>query len=431
MNLISEKNPLASMQEEIRIFKKNEEATYDILALYELLLQNQNIHNLIGITLVEKVIHDLEDPEIHVTYKGDSFSHLLRTLEDEYHGILKKYEGYEECQECSKQFVLSYKENIFYGNFSSDKRNQRFNLIQELLNQSPQFVYKFLVSEIPASTRLDMFSYVLGCYQLSQFYYFLEGPKEEYLSSSERSVSARKMQEILDDFNMGKCRICNKKMLIEHLLKDNRVDYIMELQDYGIDFNSCTWQFPYEKDITLSTVGVLFYREQSIASFRGFYEATTYLKVDKKVRENNDLLILGGLSMSELPIFIRLSHFEMTVEKLEVLISSVMNTIASYESQELLNFRDKLKKQCFNIADAIVRKSRNKEEFKIRSGYAKLFLELTDVDKEIKKREERDMERQLLEQKRQELACLLYNMNEYAMDNIAPRTQIRNISFHQ
>ena len=40
MEKVENKTPLECLQEEIRIFRKNEEATYDMLALYGVLLQD-------------------------------------------------------------------------------------------------------------------------------------------------------------------------------------------------------------------------------------------------------------------------------------------------------------------------------------------------------------------------------------------------------
>lgn len=54
MEKVENKSPLECLQEEIRVFRKNEETTYDISALYGLLLQHSPFCDLAILTLVER-----------------------------------------------------------------------------------------------------------------------------------------------------------------------------------------------------------------------------------------------------------------------------------------------------------------------------------------------------------------------------------------
>lgn len=338
-------------------------------------------------------------------------------------------------------FDTSYKEMVASRDFSSlfyQKDSYKFNLIKQLLYKSPQFVYKFLVSEISLDTRLDMFAYVMGSYKLPTFLYFLQGPSQDYLSKEEYQKAPSKIQEILEAFNRNECKICRVQDLIDHLLQDNQLNYIRQLQDYGIDFNSCYWKYSsvnedYLDGKLISTVGVLVNREKSLSSIQDLYEDDSYLKVDSKVRNNNDLLILNSLSSREICNFTQLSHFEVTEEKVRFLASILMKDFEDYSINSLNGLKETFSIENKQIADIIIRKSRNKEEYKKMTEYANLFMELTNLGKEIARRKEKEEkqvhEKQLLEQKRQEFTTLLYNMNEYAQENIPSRTLVKNIRF--
>ena len=77
METIEKSNDLDNLEEDLRIFRKNETAVYDMISLYEFLSSNKDSYNLIEITLVEKVIKDLEDHDVIIPYKAESILELL------------------------------------------------------------------------------------------------------------------------------------------------------------------------------------------------------------------------------------------------------------------------------------------------------------------------------------------------------------------
>lgn len=439
MEMVEEKSSLKCLQEEVRVFRKNEEAMYDILALYELLVKDTDIHNLVGVTLVEKVIHDLEDPEVTVPVRADSIYAFLKELDNKFYDILNRYKNMEECKEYCDSFNTSYKETIASRDISElfyRREIPSFNLIRDLFRNSSQFVYKFLVSEISFSTRLDMFAYVLGGYRFGEFPTFLQGPTREYLSHEEYQKSSSKIQEIVEAFNHNNCEICRVSTLIGRLVEDEEYGLIEQLQDYGIDFNPCYFKYGSKTEPNLdgkyiSTVGAIFNSRESLSSIKDLYEADSYLNVEKTVRRNNDLLILGRISSLELCEFIKLSHFGVTEEKIRFLATSQMQTIEDYTVSELNSVKNHFKKENQEIADTIIRKSKNKEEYKKMMKYSNLFMELTDIEKEIARKKEmaQIQEECMLKQKRQELSTLFYNMNEYAQENVPARVLVKNITF--
>lgn len=433
--------PLKCLQEEIRIFKKNEEAAYDILALYQLLLENIHVHSLVGITLTEKVIHDLEDPEVTFPLKADTFPAFLRYFDDYFYTILRKYKDIEECKQCWGSFNTSYKNIISKKDISSlFYRSQmiEFNFIKDLLNRSPQFLYKFLVSEIPFTTRLNMFAYALGSYKQDGLRNFLGGVDKTYLSEEEYNKICIKIPEILKAFNENQCKFLEVEDLIESLLLNKQFGYIKQLKDFGINFNQCRWEWNLRATSKsdrkiLSIVGILMDYKQSLSYIKDFYEDASYLEIDKEIRNNDDFILLSTLGIEDIHSFIKFSNFELTEEKVRFLATSQMKTIEDYSISELNLIKDDFRKQNQRIADTIIHKAKNKEEYKKLQKQANLFIKLTDIDKLIAKRkeeQEREVQDQLLlEKKRQEFSTLLYNMNEYAQENIPPRILIKNIKF--
>lgn len=436
MKKVKEKTPLECLKEEIRIYRKNEKATYDMLALYELLLQGHYIHNLMGITLTEKVIHDFEDPEVTVPLIAKDINDVLNFLNSKFSEILRKYKDMDECKEYCNNFCVSYKNNFASKDISSlfyQRSNRNFDLIKELLRQSPSFVYKFLVSEIPFETRLKMFINILKSYNEvgKSFYYFIHDSKldylKDYLTEEECITFYKKKQEIIDALNKNEYKD-NVRDLLNGLVNNEKDEYIAQLQNYGIDFNLFYAKYDSKSGSDLdgksiSTVGVLISRKKTLSSIIDLYECDSYLKVECTVRNNNDLLILDQIDLSDISSFIELSHFEVTEEKIRFLASVLLRYLENYDISTLTQVNQNYELGVKEIANIIIHKAKNKEEYKKMVQYAKLFLELTDLDKEIAKRKK---EEQLLKN-RQVLTSVLHNINEQALLRIL----VKDITFKE
>ena len=183
----------------------------------------------------------------------------------------------------------------------------------------------------------------------------------------------------------------------------------------------------------VSAVGTLFTREKSISSIKDLYESDSYPKVSSIIRENNDLLILSSLDLEKMCDFIKLSHFEVTEEKIKFLASRIIKDSRNDAIDILIDSKEKRKNEIRKIEDAIIHKASNKNEYKELRKFANLFIRLADIEQEIEKRKQ-DLEKvvqeqELLMQKRQEFFNILYDMNEYAQENVPSRTLVKNIKF--
>ena len=70
------------------------------------------------------------------------------------------------------------------------------------------------------------------------------------------------------------------------------------------------------------------------------------------------------------------------------------------------------------IAKALINKVKNNPEYKQISACVKILMESVDIDQEIKI-------------KRRELSTLLYNLNEYAQENIPGKRLVKEIKNFQ
>ena len=90
MEIVDEKAKVdkrEELKEKIRLFKKNEEAVYDILALYQFLITNGDMNSLIGVILAEKVLADLKDIEVEVSYKANSIQDFYAKIDSDYKSL--------------------------------------------------------------------------------------------------------------------------------------------------------------------------------------------------------------------------------------------------------------------------------------------------------------------------------------------------------
>jgi hypothetical protein len=87
---------LENLLDEIRLYKKNESAYYDMVAL-AYYLHNKEVLDLPGSVLMVKVIKDLEDVEVTIPYKYDDInSYYMDYLSEEVKRIRAKYSSIKE-----------------------------------------------------------------------------------------------------------------------------------------------------------------------------------------------------------------------------------------------------------------------------------------------------------------------------------------------
>lgn len=427
METIEKSNDLDNLEEDLRIFRKNETAVYDMISLYEFLSSNKDSYNLIGITLVERVIKNLEDHDVIIPYKAESILELLILLYNQYQQIIRKYQSKKgKEKDYLKDFGNSYryKEKIIRDDLKRipyNGVNTEFNIIQKLLFTTPQLIYKFLVSELPLDIRLEMLIEILSIKQDKSKYLFLDHDKETYLSTEEMKKFYKKIQELLEKMSNIKYRTSQIEELYQNFLNSDEEEMV-SLQNFGLNLNKYYWIYSSPQDdklngTKLSAVSYICARKGTPPSFKRLYEDKSYLTVPKKIRENNDFFILNTIHLLYIPSVINLSHFVVTEEKIGFLTNRIVKELKSIDmtkEQTKKNYRKIIQE----IAKALINKVKNNPEYKQISACVKTLMESVDIDQEIKI-------------KRRELSTLLYNLNEYAQENIPGKRLVKEIKNFQ
>ena len=109
------------------------------------------------------------------------------------------------------------------------------------------------------------------------------------------------------------------------------------------------------------------------------------------------------------------------------------NTIILLNNIDEISNKYNIKYYRNDIADTLIRKARNKKEYKEYNKYVSEFLDKTDYQKILYERyiEELYKEQELnkLKLKRKVLSTLLYNLNEKLQEEVPGKTKIKNIKF--
>lgn len=372
------KTKLEEFEEQIRIFKKNEEAIYDMLALYQFLVNEGDIHSLIGTTLAEKVIKDLEDPDVDTSYKDSTVKEFYDKTD--IYPLLSKYRNVEECKELYDSFNESYKKSYCFDNmYRNLPWNEKFNLIVEIAKNSDfgssEWAYEFLISDISLETRLEMFSDILSYGQFIKIKDFIKNEKTSRLNRTSKEKIEEKRQELLTVFNIEEASYVVRDFLND-LLKKRNFNMINSLQDSVFDFNGYLFAYNGYTEMhvdCVSTIGaILWYSdERNLDNFRKLYESDSYRNVSEEIRNNDDYVALHFLPLYQIIKLIKLPNFKLTHEKLDLIIKKFKDTC--------LVIDDSRKEE---VIDAIIHKVKDEEDYEQILEYAKYFSENVDFEKE-------------------------------------------------
>ncbi len=172
-------------QEEI--FKKNEHAIYNLLTLFEYMIQRQNIDNLVGALIMEHVINDFEDDSIYISYKGKNIFEILNYSDDD----------------SLKNIEKSYKADIVkttYGDFFA-LTSCNINIIHMLATESIDWAKELLVSNANLDKRLEVLYDLLKLYDNIDINRLFESSED--LRRTPKEVFNKRMRDLLIKFMSG------------------------------------------------------------------------------------------------------------------------------------------------------------------------------------------------------------------------------------
>lgn len=372
-----EKTKKEEFEEEIRIFKKNENAYYDMLTLYYSLLGRNHVPYIVIYTLTEKLISDLEDEEVSIKLKDDKdVFDIMHDIDKKYDEIKNKYKNIDECKELYYKFnAYSYKENIIYENFMNYyqlEEKDKFDLIKTLTEKNMFFPLKmFLVSDIPFEDKINIFSDFI-------IHYFNNENIVNHVSELSRWVKMSQLKEVIDSYDC--------KGLANCITYNKQYRYISYLQEYfNLNSKDILYVYNYNGErLTISFVGAVVCFEQSISNIKELYESESYMELPKKIRDNNDLAILENINAVCIEDFIKLSNFEITDEKIDALSNMLISLYIDDKTIKLVE------KYLNKHSLAILHKAKNKSEYKEMLKYVKRLEENVKLGIEQIKKEEKD-----------------------------------------
>ncbi len=349
MEVITENNYL----KEVKLYKKNEIAMYDMFALYEYLITIGKINTLTGITLVEKFIKDLEDPDINISYKySENIVKVALDFEQSLNEIGKKYDKVNDV----KKYAISKQREAFFNTYKSFQKTSittNFNLIKTFISKCKSQISMFLVSDIPMNKKIEIFEETVN--QLLIEYNNIEIFTDIFLDEN-----SEKLKELLDNYNEEKL-----EKLLKKLMKKEKYQYIYALQDKYFDFNNVIYKIKMQDVIfNVSTVVALYSKTKNLDLFTKLYQSRNYLKLDEKLRNNNDCVMLNLLKIEEISKYISMSNFIVNSDNITVLANKVLNSCSKTEE------KNKYINEWKNI---ILRKSKDKDDFSQKLDYIKEF----------------------------------------------------------
>lgn len=376
---------MEKLEEEIRIFKKNENAYYDMLALYYSLLNLDFISNSILYTLVEKLICDLEDKEVSVKLKDyNSVFEIFEFIDEKYYEIKEKYKDIDECKKLCDNFCLSSRNKIIYEDFKGYyyKEGSSFDLIKLLAEKNMySIIEKFLVSNISLDDKTNI---------LSNF--IIHNSKNGNVVNSLCKLLIRinkfEIKEVIDSYVY--------KELINNIIDNEEYNYIPHLQK-SFDLNSKQYSYTImqdDKSINVSLVGLVGNLDQSIVNIKELYENDSYINLPDEIRANNDLVILENIDPFCIEEFIKLTHFEVTDKNIDILSNIVISLYIDEKTIKLVE------KYLNKYSLAILHKAKNKSEYKEMLKYVKKLEEkvklgIYKLEKEEKEEKDKSVYRSL------------------------------------
>lgn len=310
--------------------------------------------------------------------------------------ILRRYD-IEKSVDLVKLFTNNRMYEILMNLFVSDEvaLKHKFHILAELLNKDCAFE-RFLKT-VPSTYMIDEWS---------------TNVKRESFTK----ILNKNLKEVGDTyrryFNIIVFSNINKSI---YQSNQNADSIIKNLVNFNlVDINEIT--FEYQGTIITAAAAAYIKRRDNLSKY--LYELPSYAEGDSKIRDDSDkiLLSLGNVhSKNGFDWLISRKNFINTSDKMLYILDLIdKSNSGEYDFNYIYTEKDINK-----IIDTLVRKTK-KEDYK-------------EVKKMLVDRENRRLslvnEQVLLEQKRQELTCLLRSLNDTLLESVPARKKIKEIEF--
>ena len=285
--------------QKIKFHLKNIKTIYDIIALYELTLNNQ--HQELSYEIIKNsVINDLEDSNVTIKTK-DNLS-LIDILKREL-SCISDISDSVEYTDVNKLYSI-----ILNNDKISSIYKEKFNIV----NMFPLDVIKdIILSNVSYEEKLNIINDVLEKYDYRTFEKFIRRLPHKLVAELFK-INKSEQYNGYTMYNLL-CNLINKQKYEEAVSLTEYFDANNE--DYCFNLNS--------KKVSL--VGLLGTKKVKIKLIKDLYENKTYMNLSNNIRNNNDIEILSNLNYNNVISFISLSNFNLTLEKINILVHIAAN----------------------------------------------------------------------------------------------------------
>lgn len=418
-----------SLRKEIKIYKKNEKAICDYLTLYEFLLTGDT-ESLAFNTVLDVFIKDLEDDEINIPFNEKNFKEIILNMQHQDSKLFNNTGSYPSLrQNYTEDFRLN-KIIIFYDRKYYVNPDKKVNFVLDLYRNNCVYVIKeILCSNMNINKKCEfLFDCLMHCIECnSDGFTNLFLVNRNFLYDIKPEIRKEKLECLRTKFREYVNNFKYKDKIIKAMsnTEDGIIPWMVNLQKNNlVDFTN-------NKDIVLLddrhievSLFVTNYSCKQQVNFFEYYQLKDYKNVSEKQRNLDDLVILKTLNSFDIAKFVSLSNFKFTEEKIKFIGKRFFEEQVYLERSlnEFINY----------IKNAILLKSKNKQEYKQNQKYANLLSEISNCEAYFEnirlKEKEKELEQQKLDNKRQELSTLLFNINDIFQENVPSRKLIKDVN---
>ena len=404
------------MLEEIRVWKKNVQALYDLAGLLYILKYENMCNNISGAALFFRVLNNLQDPKITVGYSGESLvdkscslSKQMDQIRERYSEIIPDIDSY-----LKDVTAINIDEYLFNSCITDGTGNiirwydKPYNLVGSLIeSHSIKWLKELLSSNIGSGYRFWMLDDIIKSNKvwLKELVDDNNYPDSVYHAFYDHETNEENKKKSNDRINDL------IKSWAEQRTIDNKYEMVRDMRVDNLDFLQKSGMIDFVKDVTycsnygtLAVPAQIYARKDGIYYFGSFYDTESY-KSFNGIRQNTDKYLIHNIVRTgeELDRLIQLKNFKLTDENVQEIISALSCCDKVYEWE--------LKK----IYEAIEKKATTPKEYRKVKQIIKQIQDALDPEK--------------LKEGRQALVTRLFNMGDSLNAQVPGKMKIKDIQF--
>ena len=405
-------------KKQIKRYKKNSEALANEILLYEALKRSESSDDVIVWTLADEFIKNLEDNKVSLTLYGKSITEIIDSnyQTDEYQKIIRICDrlGYDDIiSKLNEDYRLRELRKKYYNRNYSE-----FDIIKLLFEKSPEWILEIFASDADMNIKIQILIKVLSCIgrddkdKIIKILTCDESLINELKRTDEKIIMA-KVEMLKNEFRKENPSL--QSMYEKLYLKKDGKELLIFLHQKGfIDLSKIIFETGKDKKLSISPVSLMALNG-NLSDIEEYRNSKDY-EFDSEITNNDDLFLIEQINYKELSKLIELPSFILTDVKVKKISEKLLSNYSNREEDEKL-FE--------TIKSTILHKAHNKKDYKELLRYTLLLDEIkrTKIEKQDTVWKYDTAKRILLKQ--------LYELNEYAQENVPSRRLVKEVKFKQ